>query len=52
MNEQVQGLIRHALTFVGGIAVAKGWLDSSAIGEIIGAIMTLTGTIWSVSSKK
>lgn len=52
MNEQVKGLIRHVLTFAGGIAVAKGWIDTSVAGEIIGAIMTLAGTIWSVASKK
>lgn len=52
MNEQVKGLIRHVLTFVGGIVVAKGWIDASSVGEIIGAVITLTGTIWSIASKK
>jgi hypothetical protein len=52
MNEQIKGLIRHVLTFVGGIAVAKGFFDESSINEVIGAVMTIIGTVWSVASKK
>ena len=52
MNEQVKGLIRHVLTFVGGIAVAKGIFDESGVSEIIGAVMTVIGTVWSIASKK
>lgn len=52
MKEQVLGLIRHTLTFVGGIAVAKGLIDGAVVPEILGAIVTLIGSIWSVMSKK
>lgn len=52
MKEQTLGLIRHALTFVGGIIVAKGLVDESLFQEVLGAIMTLAGAAWSYVSKK
>ena len=52
MKEQVLGLIRHALTFVGGIIIAKGYIDEALTAELIGGVMTLVGAIWSVASKK
>jgi len=51
-KEQVLGLVRHALTFVGGIMITKGLLDAGTSAEVIGAVMTLIGSIWSVVSKK
>jgi hypothetical protein len=51
-KEQIMGIIRHALTFVGGIVVMKGLVDEAAITEIIGGAMTLTGAIWSIINKK
>jgi hypothetical protein len=52
MKEQTLGLIRHALTFVGGIIVAKGLVDESLIQEVTGAAMTILGAVWSILSKK
>lgn len=52
MKDQTLGLIRHALTFVGGIIVAKGLVDDALFQEILGGIMTLVGAAWSVASKK
>jgi hypothetical protein len=51
-KEQVLGIVRHTLTFVGGIVVMKGLVDETVVTEIIGGVMTLTGTIWSVINKK
>ena len=51
-KEQVLGIIRHTLTFVGGILVMKGLVDETTMTEIIGGVMTLAGTIWSVIDKK
>jgi hypothetical protein len=51
MKDQVLGLIRHTLTFVGGIVVAKGLVDDVLFQEILGGVMTLIGGIWSVTSK-
>ncbi len=50
-KEQVLGIVRHTLTFVGGIVVMKGLVDETTVTEIIGGVMTLTGTIWSVIDK-
>jgi hypothetical protein len=50
-KEQVLGIIRHTLTFVGGILIMKGLIDESTVQEIIGGVITLTGTIWSVVVK-
>ena len=51
-KEQILGIVRHTLTFVGGIVVMKGLVDEATVTEIIGGVMTLTGTIWSVINKK
>jgi hypothetical protein len=50
-QEQVSGLIRHSLTFVGGILVMKGIVDEPVWAEISGAVLTLVGGIWSIISK-
>lgn len=52
MTPEILGLIRHVLTFVGGIIVAKGLIDESLSQEIIGGLMTVVGGVWSVVSKK
>ena len=51
-KEQIMGIIRHALTFVGGIVVMKGLVDETMVTEIVGGVMTLTGAIWSIVNKK
>jgi hypothetical protein len=50
-KEQVLGIIRHALTFVGGIFVMRGMVDETIVTEIVGGAMTLTGAIWSIVEK-
>ena len=50
-KEQILGIIRHALTFVGGIFVMKGLADETLVTEIVGGAVTLTGAIWSIVSK-
>jgi hypothetical protein len=50
-KEIVLGIIRHTLTFVGGILVMKGIADETTITEIVGGVMTLVGGIWSVINK-
>lgn len=46
-KEQVLGILRHALTFVGGFLVMKGF-DSSTWELISGSALTLVGAIWSI----
>ena len=50
-QEQVLGIVRHILTFGGGILVAKGLLDEGMVTEISGAVITLIGAIWSIVAK-
>jgi hypothetical protein len=51
-KEQVMGIVRHALTFIGGIVVMKGLVDETVITEVVGGVMTLVGAIWSILDKK
>jgi hypothetical protein len=50
-KEQVLGIIRHTLTFVGGLLVMKGIVDEATVTEVVGGVLTLTGTIWSIVVK-
>jgi len=50
-KEQILGIVRHTLTFIGGIIVMKGLVDEATMTEIIGGAVTLAGTIWSVVEK-
>lgn len=51
-KDQVLGIVRHALTFVGGLLVTKGLIGEGVSEEIIGGVLSLVGLIWSVASKK
>lgn len=51
-KERILGVVRHTLTFVGGVLVMKGLIDEVVATEIIGGVMTLAGTIWSIFEKK
>lgn len=50
-KEQKLGVIRHTLTFVGGILLAKGLVDESLLTDMIASIMVLVGGFWSVLAK-
>ena len=52
MKEKTLGIIRHALTFLGGVLVTQGILDDALFAELFGATMTLIGGVWSVIDKK
>lgn len=53
MNTGVlSGVIRHALTFVGGIVGSDGVLSGDEMNMAAGAIATLVGLAWSVVSKR
>jgi len=51
MSAAVIALLRHLLTFIGGTLVAKGILDSSALTELIGAIVSIISVTWMAVSK-
>ena len=51
-KEQVLGLLRHILTFAGGVVIAKGLVEESLYTELVGGLVALVGTVWSIVSKK
>ncbi len=50
-KDQILGVVRHTLTFLGGFLVVKGYLDESLLNELIGGAIALAGTIWSIIDK-
>lgn len=46
------GLARHLLTFGGGVLVSKGMVDPGSLEQLIGAVITIGGIIWSALEKK
>jgi hypothetical protein len=50
-KEQLLGIVRHTLTFVGGILITKGYIDDSILTELIGGVTGLAGAIWSIIAK-
>lgn len=51
-REQKNGLIRHTLTFVGGLLLYNGVLNENEVQEGISAIITLIGLFWSIVEKR
>jgi hypothetical protein len=50
-KDQTLGVIRHILTFAGGVLMAQGVVSEGMASDLVGALMTLIGTIWSIQSK-
>ena len=42
-KEQVLGIVRHGLTFFGGVLLTKGLVDEQLWSEISGSLITLIG---------
>lgn len=50
-KEQLLGIVRHSLTFIGGIFITKGLIDEGILNELMGGAIALTGAIWSIVVK-
>ncbi len=50
-KEQVLGIVRHGLTFFGGVLLTKGLVDEQLWSEISGSLITLIGGVWSIVIK-
>ena len=50
-KESILGVIRHILTFGGGLLVAKGTIEEPMMLEAVGSIITLIGIVWSIRQK-
>ena len=51
MEAAAISLLRHLLTFIGGALVAKGFIDTESLQELIGAIITLLSIGWMTVDK-
>ena len=51
MKAAVIALLRHLLTFIGGALVAKGFIDTESLQELIGALITLLSIGWMTVDK-
>lgn len=51
-SEQIGGVIRAILTFLAGLAVAKGWVDNATALTIVGALVTIATAAWSVFTNR
>jgi hypothetical protein len=56
-QDQVMGIVRWAIPFIGGMAVGKGWLTTAQVGELtnvvlalVGPVMAAGGVIWSIKA--
>jgi len=49
-KDQVLGLVRHVVTFFGGVLVARGKLEPGAVETIAGVVVTIVGAIFSFMS--
>jgi opacity protein-like surface antigen len=49
--EIILGFVRHLLTIVGGLLVAKGSLSSGVMDAVIGGVLAVAGTVWSAVQK-
>lgn len=45
-KDTILSILRHLLTFVGGLVVAKGYLSESLATQLIGGIPTFIGAAW------
>ena len=52
MKDKILAIVRHGLTFIGGVLVTQGYVDADVYLELSGAVMTLVGGIWSILDKK
>jgi hypothetical protein len=50
--EQWMAIVRHTLTFTGGVLLTAGVVSAELWAEVSGAILGLAGTIWSIIEKK
>jgi hypothetical protein len=51
-KDSILGLIRHLLTFGGGALVTKGFADDAEMQQLVGALITVIGVIWSIVQKR
>jgi hypothetical protein len=51
-GEEVGGVVRAVVAFLGGFLVSKGLIDSATLVAVAGAAATLVAAAWSVYAKR
>jgi hypothetical protein len=51
-TEQWMTIVRHTITFAGGILLTAGVISEELWAEVSGGILALGGTFWSIINKK
>jgi len=51
-KEELLGIVRHGLTFVGGLVITGGLIDSGLYAELTGGVLSIAGVIWSILDKR
>jgi hypothetical protein len=51
LSEKGKGVLRHTLTAIGGVLVALGYIEESALEALIGAVLTIYGVVLSFKDK-
>ena len=51
-KDAILGIVRHILTFGGGVMTQAGIASDDQITTGVSAIVTLVGLVWSVLNKK
>ena len=46
--EQISGLVQRGLMFGAGFLVAKGWISEAGATQIVGGLIVIFGTLWSI----
>lgn len=52
MRAALLGVLRHALTTLGGSFVTSGLLSADELQQLVGAVLTMVGIGWSVIEKR
>lgn len=50
-KRELMSIVRHTLTFLGGVIMMLGVGSSEIIMEMVGSAVGLTGLIWSIIEK-
>ncbi len=46
--DAIISVLRHLLTFIGGIIVARGWIDAETATQIVGGMITVIGGLLAI----
>ena len=51
-KEMIMGLLRHLLTFGGGVVAERGLASGQEVTAGVAAIVTIVGLVWCILNKR